>query len=519
MKQKSRTYNSLINSLIGILSAIGNILINFGIRIAIIHTLGEEINGLHSLFQSLLSVFAVVETSMLTAMIIHMYEPVKRRDVDTIARMMVLYKRIYVGIAAFCLAVGGIICLCMDSIIHSTLSRQTVQAYFLVFLTSAIVNYLTYSYRIILFAEQKNRISALATLLSELIFRTGGLIAAWLMGNYVYYLIFMIGEKLCGNQICRLYVRRSYPELDWTGQKYHDPVLKKKIADTVKPLLVSQLANVLQNSSQSILISMLLGSLAIVGYYGNYQLVMGAVGLMYSQIGAAFTSSFGNLATENNRKHMYDAYMRTVHLMSMLTIVICTGFLTCIQDFMSIVFGEGFLLSDQTVWILTATLFVTLINIPVVSVQNAMGLHHCDVHLMVLQAGLSILLAYCGGTYFGIEGILIGMLVPLIMLTTIGKGILIQRVAFDSDWISYFACVLPLVLKGILSCCAGGVCCGLIKTGNTVLDILLKGCLAVVISTGVVHFTSLTNVWHRRFVSAVGNRIRTIYRTRVRRGQ
>lgn len=505
---RSRTYQAAMNSMIGILTAVGNILINFGVRVAIVHTLGEEINGLHNLFQSLLSVLTVMETSMMTAMIIHMYEPMKNRDMEMVSQMMALYRKIYAGIAVLSLAIGGIVCLFLGKIIHSSLSMQTVRAYFLVFLASAVANYLTYSYRIILFAEQKNRVSAMATLLSEFIFRICGLIVAWLMNNYVYYLIFMIAEKLCGNQICKLYVRHSYPDIDWSYCVGTDSQLRKKITDTVRPLFVSQLANMLQNSSQSILLSMLLGSVAIVGYYGNYQLVMGAVGLMYSQIGAAFTSGFGNLATEKDQGHMYDVYMSTVHLMSVLTIVICTGFLVCIQDFVALMFGQGFLLSDRVVHILTATLFTTLINIPVVSVQNAMGLHRCDSRWMVVQAVLSVSLGYLGGVYWGIEGILLGMLIPLLLLTTIYKGTLIYKIVFNTNWRKHVLCVVLLTFKGSLACATAWAVCKMIHTEGLVLDILLKGFCAIVVGVSTVHVTSLRNRWHRRLVCSVFEKLR-----------
>lgn len=516
--KKSRAYNVMTNSLVGMISAVLNVLMNFGVRVVIVHTLGEEINGLHNLFQSLLSVLAVVETSLLTAMIIHLYEPVKHRNTALISDLMSLYRRIYAGIAAFCLIAGGILCLLMGQIIHSTLPLRTVQGYFLVFLASSVANYLTFSDRVILFAEQKNRISALATLASEFLFRIGGLVAAWLMGSYVYYLLFLIGEKLFGNLVCRMYVRRSWPGGAWSFRRRTDAGLRRQITQTVKPLFVSQLATVLQNSSQSILISMLLGSLVVVGHYGNYQMVVSSVGLLYSQIGAAFTSSFGNLATEKQQARMYNAYQRTVTLMSILTIVICAGFLVCIQDFIAMVFGPGFLLSNEAVWILTATMFVTLVNIPVVSVQNAMGLHRCDAHLMVLQAVLAVALGYLGGRYWGIEGILLGMLLPLIALTTVWKGILVLRLAFGSAWQEHVACMLRLAGKGALACGVCGAVCSAIGTGSLLLDILLKGCMAILLSLIIFHFTSLGNTWYNNLLGSVRKRLAALYRKFVRKG-
>ena len=516
--KKSRAYNVMTNSLVGMISAVLNVLMNFVVRVAIVRSLGEEINGLHNLFQSLLSVLAVVETSLLTAMIFHLYEPVKHRNTALISDMMSLYRRIYAGIAAFCLISGGILCLLMGQIIHSTLPLRTVQGYFLVFLASSVANYLTFSDRVILFAEQKNRISALATLASEFLFRIGGLIAAWLMGSYVYYLLFLIGEKLFGNLVCRMYVRRSWPGGAWSFRRRTDAGLRRQITQTVKPLFVSQLATVLQNSSQSILISLLLGNLTIVGYYGNYQIIVSAVSLLYSQLGAAFTSSFGNLATEKEPARMKRAYLRAVTLMSIPTTVICAGFAVCIQDFIALVFGPGFLLSGTAVWILTATMFVTLINIPVVSVQNAMGLHRCDAPMMVLQAVLAVALGYLGGRFFGMEGILLGMLLPLIAFTTVNKGFRVLRLAFGAHWREHALTVLMLTVKAVLACGVCAAACSFIGSGSFLVNILLKGCTAILLSLIIFHFTSHGNSWYNELIRTVWKRAASLYRKYVRKG-
>ncbi|OTE88249.1 hypothetical protein B1K96_36885, partial [Escherichia coli] len=64
----------------GITSAIITVFLNFAVRIFIIRTLGEEINGLHNLFQNTINVMALMETGVSSAMIIHLYEPVKNKD-------------------------------------------------------------------------------------------------------------------------------------------------------------------------------------------------------------------------------------------------------------------------------------------------------------------------------------------------------------------------------------------------------------------------------------------------------
>lgn len=77
MKEKSRTYNSITNSIWGIASALITVVLNFVVRIVIVRALGEEINGLHNLFQNTINVMALMETGVSSAMIIHLYEPGK----------------------------------------------------------------------------------------------------------------------------------------------------------------------------------------------------------------------------------------------------------------------------------------------------------------------------------------------------------------------------------------------------------------------------------------------------------
>ena len=64
MKEKSRTYNSISNSIWGMMSALITVVLNFAVRIIIIRALGEEINGLHNLFQNTINVMALMETAL-----------------------------------------------------------------------------------------------------------------------------------------------------------------------------------------------------------------------------------------------------------------------------------------------------------------------------------------------------------------------------------------------------------------------------------------------------------------------
>lgn len=61
MDTRSRTYNSISNSIYGILCSTVTVFLNFFVRIVLVRELGEEINGLHNLFQSITSVMLLME--------------------------------------------------------------------------------------------------------------------------------------------------------------------------------------------------------------------------------------------------------------------------------------------------------------------------------------------------------------------------------------------------------------------------------------------------------------------------
>lgn len=508
MSQKSRTYNSIVNSLVGIVSAILNVALNFFVRIVIVRALGEEINGLHSLFQNMINIMAVVESSMCTAMIIHLYGPIEHSDTDELNDILSLYHRIYVVLAIVFFAVATILNLFLDAFVTASVPSLDMHVYFFVFTLSVVVNYLTYTYRIVLFAAQKNRISAMATLVAEIIFRGGAALTAIFLKSYTVFLLCFIGEKLLGNLICRFYVRRTYSGISCMKKNADQQMLRSTVMKTVKPLLVSRVADILQNSSQSILISIFLGNIAIVGYYGNYTLVIGSVGLLFSQLGAAFTSSFGNLATKHDQARMFDAFKKSEFVMTSIAIVICSGFIVCIQDFISWVFGPNFLLKNSSMAILAATMYITLLNIPAVSVQNATGRHDTDVRNMILQAICSIGLGSFGGAFFGMEGILIGMLLPLFFFTTICKNIIIQRSVFDRSIAAVLYDLAVSGLKGISIFIMVASAASYVALDSILLNILIKGVIAICISTVGIFVLSLRNRFLWSTIHVIGNTIR-----------
>lgn len=503
MKERSRTFNSIANSFYGIISALISVALNFVVRIVIIRALGEEINGLHNLFQSTINAMAVIETSIGSALIIHLYAPVKERDEARITALMSFYRRVYLVIALVFLLLGIIIdVFFINLIVHSSIPASSVRLYFGVFAASFFFNYLTYYKRSILFAEQRNRISMAATTVSEIVFRGLAVLFACLTKEYLYFLLFIVAEKLFGNLLCILSVNKRYPFLKKIRGNPIDKETKKSIYATMRPLFVNQFSSTIQTSANSIIISILLGNVAIVGYYGNYQLVVSTIQLIFSQFGSAFTTSFANLAVEKDKERMYETYRFFDYLACCVSIVCCAGFLSCVQSFIALCFGNGFLLSMGSVIAIVCSLAFYLFGVPVISVQNAMGLHKKDDILMVIQAVLAIAFGFIGGILWGMEGIVAGLTLPVLVFTLIFKGVIICREAFGVSARGYLPAMLAKMLLTAVVCAVSFFVCNLISVGGA-CDFIVKGVVSVAISCAMIALFTFRSKYFKKSIELI----------------
>lgn len=488
MLNHSRTYNSIANSLYGIIASVITVILNFAVRVVLVRQLGEEINGINSLFQSIISMMALMEMGISSAMIIHLYEPVKNNNQETIAGIMNFYRQIYYYIAVAFTIVGILVSFfLLERLVTSSISIETVRVYFLFFTFAFVVNYLTYYKRSLLFAEQKNRISTLVTAICEIIFRTLQLLSLLCWQNYYLFLVLLAIEKFTGNMICQYYVNKCHPYL--VHSKAIIPSEKKKaIFNTVKPLMVNQTASTMQNAASSILISLLLGNVSIVGYFGVYQLIISVVTLFFSQFGAAFTTSFGNLAVEKNSNHMKVVYRNSAFIFDWMACICTAAVLACADDFVYLFFGENFVLQTGNVLLLSLQMLIGLIAVPIISIQNAMGLHCYDSTAMVVQAVLAIIGGYILGGYWGMPGILVGLLIPTFCILLIRKGIIIGKVAMSMRGGDFLLVLVPdmiyIIIVGILTI----LVCKCIRLEVSLFSIFVKLFISLMFSVIVTFF-------------------------------
>ena len=90
-----RTQNSIKNAITAVIMQISVILFGFIIQKVLLNYLGLEYTGLNSLFSNIISMLAIVELGIGSAITFHLYKPIAENDRQQIKILMKFYKICY----------------------------------------------------------------------------------------------------------------------------------------------------------------------------------------------------------------------------------------------------------------------------------------------------------------------------------------------------------------------------------------------------------------------------------------
>ena len=439
MHNNSRTQNSIINSFFGMTAYLFVMVTTMATRIAFARYLGEELLGLNSLYTSVLQILQITELGISNAMIIFLYEPVKNADREKTKALIHLYKNVYNIFAGFLLLLGlGVQFFIIPHIVNvNTIDMKNVQGYFFLFLIAIVCSYLYAYNKSIFYAEQKNRIISIVNAAQKVIVGILQVFVIYKFKNYYIFLLLMIAGNLTENLICHFMVLKEHPYLSENVSEKLNKTEQKKIIDLIKPIFVVRIADKVLSQSDSLIINGFIDIITL-GMYTNYHTIYNACIGLYNPIGSALTSSYGNLAVDANAKEKYTAYLKSYAPFHYIAVVFSCLFLAFIQDFIYIAYGARYVLSDSLSIVMTVYVYLTLVKTIYYSYQNAMGLHKLDQKQMIAQVPFNIVISIILAKMIGLNGIIIGTILSILIFSFGFKGKYLYEFAFHEDTKKYF---------------------------------------------------------------------------------
>ena len=447
-----RTRKSLRNSTIALILQTVAMLVGFFSRRIFIRVLGVEIMGLNSTIASILDFLNLAELGIGTAVAVTLYKPLLQRDKDAVREIIALQGRLYRIIGAIVLAGSAVVFCFMPRIFSkSDLPLWYPYATYAVLLYSSLLWYFFNYKKNLLFADQDNYKVLLCTKLVALVKLVLQMLAVlYLEQGYLWWLGLEAAAATVSTILIAIIVDRNYPYL-----REKVPValsLREKYPGVIRKtqyIAFHKLGGYAVARSSPIFIYAYT-SLAVVGYYGNYLVLTTNLTAILTALYSGISASVGNMVAEGDKKLILKVF-RELFSSRMLIVGVCCICLWFLTDpFVSLWLGPEYVLSHTTLALIIAQFFISNTRNIVDDYLTAYGLFR-DIWSPVTEAAINVGLSILLGSRYGLNGVLLGVLISQLIITFSWKPFFLFRCALYEPLSFYLSLYARCLVPGLLA--------------------------------------------------------------------
>lgn len=480
--ENSRTKNTLLNAVGGVAVRIITLLTMFITRTIFIRVLGMEYAGVSGVFTDVLTMLSFAELGIGQAITYALYRPIATGDEKQIAKLMNVYRRIYMVIAAIVLAVGTALIPFLKYIIKDVPSvKEDIKIIYIFYLLNTASSYLLIYKATFLTAAQKDYVVSKFRAIVSVVKAAIECVLLLVFKNFLIYLAFSVAANLAQNYIVAKVAEKQYPVLKEKSVEKLEPAERKKLFSDVRALALYKVSGTVLNGTDSVITSSMLGTV-FVGILGNYNLITNNVYLFVMQLFNATSASIGNLAVKSTPEHQHRIFRQMLFLAFWIYCVCATCLWTLFNPFMYLWQGKENSFSAFVVALLIADFYVKGVLSPISQFRTSNGLFvqgkYRPVIMAALNIGISILLA----KYIGIAGIILGTLISRALTQLWYDPWLIYRMVFFKSVWEYFLVYFLYIAVTVGCCAASQFLLGAVYPGSGFVQLIIGLVISLVIS-------------------------------------
>jgi O-antigen/teichoic acid export membrane protein len=402
-----------------------------------INTLGAEYLGINGLFTSIVSMLAIVELGLGSAIYYHLYKPVADGDDAKVRSLVSFYKKGYRLIAALVFLLGMLVIPFLSGLVGDVSISENIYVIYLLFLLDVVFSYLLTYKRAVLYVDQNNHIISTVHLGYLVIMNALQILVLLTTGNFYLYLIIKILMRLAENIVLTMITNKKYPYLKDKVVAELDQATKSDIFKKVRGLSYHKVASYVVLGTDNILISVFLG-VAVVGLYSNYLLVTTAIIMLISQAFTAITASVGNLLVSVDHKKTFDVYKKLRLGNFWLACFAATSLLVVMDSFITLWIGADYLLPLGVLAAICLNLYMTLMRSSVSSFKEASGIFHEDRFVPVVESIANLIFSIIFLKIFGLAGVFLGTACSTLILHLFSYPKYVYKPLFKQDLGNYY---------------------------------------------------------------------------------
>ena len=446
-----RVNKSLKNMQYGMVYQIMYLILNFVVRFSIIKVLGVTALSLNGLFTEILSILSLTEMGVGTAITYCLYKPLAEENHTKIAQLMNLFKKAYHIITLVMLVLGLSLIPVLPHIVTKVeVSRSYLNTIYILFLLQTCASYINSYKALLLTADQKSWVQAKTNIIVRSIFFAGSLGIIYITHNFVLYVTNEMLYSLVFFFIVGSQVDKMYPYLKNSTQLSQQET--KAILTKVKQAFVSKLSNRVLNSTDNILISILVGT-NLVGIYSQYSMFINGFMRLFSQVNEAIVGSIGNIIAVETKQKSQQALNRLNYLFFIFASISSVCLYAGINPFLKGVVGKNYLLGNTVLTIVAINMFLETLKMPLWTYFEASGLFKQNQQISFIGCILNIITSIILGKKLGMLGIFIGTFLSVSYMI-IHKIIILEYQEFSNTSTAltkqYFKFTLTFILETMI---------------------------------------------------------------------
>lgn len=456
-------------------------------RFIFVRVLSADYLGINGLFSNVISVLAIADLGIPTAMTYSLYKPIADGNTKRIASIVAFFRKIYLFIAFAVLITGLAVIPFIPHIVNLENPIPNLNLYYILILLNTVFSYLFIYRTTLMTADQKDYILQNYIVIFRVITFVCQIVVLLVFRNYLFYLAVGVIVVLVSNLVQNNVTLRHYPYLKEPADDLGAED-KRIIWKNVFDLFLYRLCGIIQNNTDSILISFFAGTV-FVGYYSNYQAIVLAVTAIINIVFNSVKASLGNLfaGKDASPEKKRDAFW-TMELVNFWMVAFCsTCFICLFQSFIGMSFGGEYVIPMGMVIAIVLNFYTSNIRQSIWAFRETMGFFHEVRMITAVTAVLNIVLSVVMGYFWGMFGVLAATVIARMVYAWWKEPVILFNGYLESPVRKYFITYLLRFLLFAVICAAAFFACGVTDyVPNPIIAFVLKMFICLVLPNGIL---------------------------------
>lgn len=439
---ESRVKKTITNAQVNLLFYILLLVATFFSRKIFIDSLGNEFVGLTSTLQNILGLFNLAELGISSAIAFSLYKPLFDKNHERITELISIFGYLYQKIGYIITGIGIIVAIFLPFIFKKSILDLGIIyfAYFSYLIISLFTYFFNYKqtllaadqkeYYVTIYYQSANIIKICVQIVLLLQYKSPYI---WLLIELIFGIIYCF--------ILNIKVRQVYPWLHSTIKQGKKNLSNyPEIPKYIKQIFVHKLASVALLNTSSIFIYSF-SSLSLVTYFMNYNLIILKVDALITQLLNSTSAGVGNLVAEGNKTKIKKVFEELLAIRYFIAILLSLCIYFCINQFISIWLGAEYLLSNNIIILIITAFYLKQTGEIVDQFLRAHGLFY-DIWASLTEASINILVSIIGGLLWGLEGVLWGPIISMLVIVHLWKPYFLYSKGLNISVLKYWKIII-----------------------------------------------------------------------------